>query len=171
MLLFVIAAVVRFVAIKLRWMKQNRRRGACQTTRLLLKVVRLPAKQFDDYNGRILGVIISITLSFPGCPSIWNWQVLPVCVASYPHCHPTPFQRFPNRHRPAAAPHCIDPFSPKWQEDWGQTMNHSSEDLLLITFVKNSKGQQKFEWKIVGLVAEISMGGEKLPRKLPLMVV
>ena len=38
-------------------------------------------------------------------------------------------------------------------------MNHSSEDLLLITFVKNSKGQQKFEWKIVGLVAEISMGG------------
>ena len=52
-------------------------------------------------------------------------------------------------------------------------MNHSSEDLLLITFVKNSKGQQKFEWKIVGLVmvAEISMGGEKLPRKLLLMVV
>ena len=60
-------------------------------TRLLLKVVRLPAKQFDDYNGRILGVIISITLSFPGCPSIWNWQVLPVCVASYPHTiHPVP---------------------------------------------------------------------------------
>ena len=33
--------------------------------------------------GGILGVIISITLSFPGCPSIWNWQVLPVCVAPF----------------------------------------------------------------------------------------
>ena len=65
--------------------------GGPLPTRLLLKVVRLPAKQFDDYNGRILGVIISITLSFPGCPSIWNWQVLPVCVASYPHTiHPVP---------------------------------------------------------------------------------